>query len=109
MNSIQFTLNQWEFRSHTVHELSAPGATGTAVGQRRDGRLGGRSWWWGSGRWQARASRSRQLTRMEVLSCVRVRLRVFSQGFGVAASLDTTLVLSSICVEDEAAGPQLVA
>ena len=47
---------------------------------------------------------------MDVLSCVRVRLRVFSQGFGVAASLDTTLVLSSnICVEDEAAGPQLVA
>ena len=102
MNSIQFTLNQWEFRSHTVHELSAPGATGTAVGQRRDGRLGGRSWWWGSGRWQARASRSRLLTWMDVLSCVRVRLRVFSQGFGVAASLDTTLVLSSICVEDEA-------
>ena len=46
---------------------------------------------------------------MDVLNCVRVRLRVFSQGFGVAASLDTTLVLSSICVEDEAAGPELVA
>ena len=40
MNSIQFTLNQWEFRSHTVHELSAPGATGTAAGQREMDVLG---------------------------------------------------------------------
>ena len=101
MNSIQFTLNQWEFHSHTVHELSAPGATGTAVGQRRDGRLGGRSWWWGSGRWQARASRSRQLTRMVVLSCVRVRARVFSQGLGFAASLNISLIVTYICVLEE--------
>ena len=44
-----------------------------------------------------------------VLPCRRVRVRVFSQGFGVAASLDTTLVLSSICVEDEATGQEMVA
>ena len=44
------------------------------------------------------ASWSRQLSQMDVLSCVRVRLRVFSQGFGVAASLNTSLIVAYICV-----------
>ena len=44
------------------------------------------------------ASWSRQLTQMDVLSCVRVRLRVFSQAFGVAASLNTSLIVAYICV-----------
>ena len=38
---------------------------------------------------------------MEVLSCVRVRLRVFSQGLGFAASLNISLIVTYICVLEE--------
>ena len=41
---------------------------------------------------------SRQLTYMEVLSCGSVRLRVFLQGVGFAASLNTSLIVAYICV-----------
>lgn len=35
---------------------------------------------------------------MEVLSCGSVRLRVFLQGLGFAASLNTSLIVAYICV-----------
>ena len=35
---------------------------------------------------------------MEVLSCGSVRLRVFLQGVGFAASLNTSLIVAYICV-----------